>query len=366
MDGAVVTINAGSSSVKFALFRDGKRIESGAGGRLDDVAGFMSEVGRLLRAHGVERSLVGVGHRIVHGGSRFFEPVIASGEILAELRQLMPFDPEHLPAEIALVEACTRVFAGVPQVLCFDTAFHRDLPIVARMLAIPRKYFDAGVRRYGFHGLSYTYLMQELERVAGAKTTRGRVILAHLGNGASMASVREGRCVDTTMAFTPTAGLVMGTRSGDLDPGIAAYLARSEGMSAEQFAAMASSRSGMLGVSETSSDVRELLEREKSDPRAAEAIGLFCFQARKWIGALAAGLGGLDVLVFSGGIGENSAVIRGRICEGLEFLGIDLDAGRNERGEAVISREESMASVRVIRTDEESVIAEAVCRLIET
>jgi acetate kinase len=294
------------------------------------------------------------------------ETVKASEDVLAEVRRLMPFDPEHLPAEVALVEACTRAFSGAAQVLCFDTAFHRDLPVAARMLAIPRKYYAAGVRRYGFHGLSYTYLMRELERVAGATAARGRVILAHLGNGASMAAVREGRCVDTTMAFTPTAGLVMGTRSGDLDPGVAAYLARSEGMSAEQFAEMASGRSGMLGVSETSSDVRDLLEREGSDPRAAEAIGLFCYQARKWIGALAAALGGLDTLIFAGGIGENSAVIRGRICEGLEFLGLRVDAARNERGEAVISREGSAATMRVIRTDEESVIAEAVCRLAKT
>jgi len=387
MDGAIFTINGGSSSLKFALFRAGARVLSGgierigsdgtsltlrdSGGELRresvevrDHAGCVPVILEALRSRGLERAVAGVGHRIVHGGSRFSEPVLASAAILAELRRLMPFDPEHLPAEIALVEACSRAFSGAGQVLCFDTAFHRDLPVVARLLPIPRKYYAAGVRRYGFHGLSYSFLMSELARAAGEGAAQGRVILAHLGNGASMAAVKGGRCVDTTMAFTPTAGLVMGARSGDLDPGLAAYMARSEGMTAEQFAEMASGKSGMLGVSETSSDVRDLLGREGSDPRAAEAIGLFCYQARKWIGALAAGLGGLDTLVFAGGIGENSAVIRRRICDGLEFLGVALDARQNERGDAVISREGGAATVRVIRTDEESVIAEAVTRMI--
>lgn len=383
MDHAVLTINGGSSSLKFALFRAGARVVSGnferigageatltvreAGGtakpqavRAANHEACVAILLDALRARGLDRAVAAVGHRIVHGGSRLTTPQVASVEAMAELRRLMPLDPEHLPAEIALVEACRSAFGRAAAVLCFDTAFHAELPVVARMLAIPRKYYEAGVRRYGFHGLSYTYLMRELGRAAGERAARGRVILAHLGNGASMAAVREGRCIDTTMAFTPTAGLVMGTRSGDLDPGVAGYLGRTEGMSAEQFAEMASGRSGLVGISETSSDVRDLLERESRDPRAAEALVVFCYQARKWIGALAAALGGVETLVFAGGIGENSAAIRARCCEGLACLGLTIDAGRNERGDAVISPAGSAATVRVIRTDEEAVIAEAV------
>jgi len=240
------------------------------------------------------------------------------------------------------------------------------LPRVARLLPIPRRYAKAGVRRYGFHGLSYSYLMRELERLAGHAAANGRVILAHLGNGASMAAVREGRSVDTTMAFTPAAGLVMSTRSGDLDPGVVAYLARTEGMTAEQFYHMVHAESGLLGVSETSSDMRDLLEREETDPRAAEAVALFCYQAKKWIGALTAALGGLDTLVFSGGIGERSPVIRARICEGLEYLGIQIDPTRNRACAPVITLDDSKVTTRVIPTDEETLIAHTVAAFVAT
>ncbi len=252
----------------------------------------------------------------------------------------------------------------MPQVLCFDTAFHHDLPRASRLLPIPRRYEAQGVRRYGFHGLSYTFLMSEVERLAGSKAARGRIILAHLGSGASMAAVRDGRPIDTTMSFTPTAGLVMGTRCGDLDPGFLVYLMRTEQAGPETIDKLVNGQSGLLGISETSPDLRDLLAREKSDPRAAEAIEVFCYQGKKWIGALAAALGGLDLLVFSGGIGENSAPARARICAGLEFLGVRLDSARNEQGADVISADSSPTCVRVIRTDEELVIARAIGSLL--
>jgi acetate kinase len=305
-------------------------------------------------------AVAAVGHRIVHGGARYHEPTPITPQMLDDLRAISPFDPEHLPTEIALIEAFRAFDPSLRQLACFDTAFHHDLPRVAQLLPIPRRYLDQGVRRYGFHGLSYTFLMAELARIAGAEGAGGRVVLAHLGNGASMAAVRGGHCLDTTMAFTPTAGLVMGTRTGDLDPGLVAYLARTEDMSAEQFQELVNHQSGLLGVSESSSDMRDLLARRADDPRAAEAVALFCHQARKTIGACAATLGGLDTLVFSGGIGEHSPEVRGEICAGLEFLGIVLDPASNGANTPLISREGSNAAVRVIRTDEESVIAEAV------
>jgi acetate kinase len=246
----------------------------------------------------------------------------------------------------------------LPQVVCFDTAFHRSMPRVASQLPIPRRYAAKGVQRYGFHGLSYTFLMGELARLGDPAAARGRVILAHLGSGASLAAVRDGRCIDTSMGFTPTAGLVMGTRSGDLDPGLVSYLALTDAMSAAQFQTMVNHESGLLGISETSADVRDLLEREPSDPRAAEALALFCYQAKKWIGSFAAALGGVDTLVFAGGIGENAAPVRKRICDGLGFLGIEIDADANGRhAQRISTGTGSPVTVRVIRTDEESVIA---------
>jgi acetate kinase len=249
-------------------------------------------------------------------------------------------------------------------VACFDTGFHHDLPRVARLLPIPRRYEAQGVRRYGFHGLSYAFLMGELARLAGADAAKGRVILAHLGSGASLAAVHDGKSVDTSMAFTPTAGLPMSTRSGDLDPGLAWYLARAEGLDAKGFNEMVTRQSGLLGVSETSSDMRDLLARETQDVRAAEAVALFCYQVKKCIGAFAAALGGLDALVFAGGIGEKAPPVRARACEGLGFLGITLDEGRNAANAGVISAAASPVVVHVIRTDEERMIARSVCRVL--
>jgi acetate kinase len=284
--------------------------------------------------------------------------------VVEELRRISPFAPNHLPDAIELMEVFPTKFPQVPQIACFDTTFHSTLPRVARLLPIPRRYEAKGVQRYGFHGLSYSFLMEELHAVAGAKTAAGRVILAHLGNGASMTAVRDGQSIDTSMGFTPAAGLVMSTRSGDLDPGLVAFLGSSEQMTETQFDRMIHHESGLLGVSEISSDIRDLLAREAADVRAAEAVALFCYQAKKWIGSFAAALGGLDTLVFAGGIGENNPAIRARICYGLGFLGIELNETPNARNAPVISAQSARVTVRIIRTDEELMIARSACRIL--
>lgn len=309
-----------------------------------------------LESQPLFESIDGVGHRVVHG-MLHAAPELVSSELLQELRTIIPFDPEHLPREIELIETMGRRRPDLPQVACFDTAFHRNMPRVATQLPIPRRYAAKGVQRYGFHGLSYQFLMQELARIGDPAAGTGRIILAHLGSGASLAAVQNGRCIDTSMGFTPAAGLVMGTRSGDLDPGLMSYLALTDAMTAEKFQVMVNHESGLLGISESSADVRDLLDREASDPRAAEALAVFCYQAKKWIGSFAAALGGLDTLVFAGGIGENSGAVRGRICKGLTHLGIEIDQSANERNAPRISPDAGAVRVRVIRTDEESVIA---------
>ncbi len=388
----ILTINGGSSSIKFALFEAGdslRRILAGAIERIGQPEATLRvkgvnqaenfsrpvtapdhtvAVGALMdwiEERGGRDRLSAVGHRVVHGGPKYSEPQRITAEMVEELRRLSPFDPEHLPEEILLTEAFHRRFPELPQVACFDTAFHHDLPRVARLLPIPRRYEARGVRRYGFHGLSYAFLMEELARLAGANAAQGRIILAHLGNGASLAAVRDGKPVDTSMSFTPTAGVPMSTRSGDLDPGLLWYLARTEGLDVKRFNEMVNFQSGLLGLSETSSDMRDLLEHETQDVRAAEAVALFCYQVKKWIGAFAAALGGLDTLVFAGGIGENAPTVRARISEGLGFLGIELDETRNAANEGMISATASRVAVRVIRTDEELMIAKTVCRVLD-
>ena len=327
----ILTINGGSSSIKFALFEaDGalKRILHGAIERIglpealfkingaDHRIDFSQKVKAQNHIEAVSvlmdwiekrlghDALTAIGHRVVHGGPKYSEPERITAEMVDDLKKLSPFDPEHLPEEILLTEAFHHRFPDLPQVACFDTAFHHDLPRVARMLPIPRRYEAQGVWRYGFHGLSYAFLMRELARLAGAEAVQRRVILAHLGNGASLAAVHNGKSIDTSMSFTPAAGVPMGTRTGDLDPGLLWYLARTEKTSAKQFNEMVNFESGLLGMSETSSDMHELLDHEKRDARAAEAIALFCYQIKKCIGAFAAALGGLDTMVFAGGIGE--------------------------------------------------------------
>jgi len=317
-----------------------------------------------IEEHKGKDAMTAVGHRVVNGGPKYYKAQRITPEMIEELHCLSPFDPDHMPEEILLAEAFHHRFPDLPQVACFDTAFHHDLPRVAQMLPIPRRYEALGVRRYGFHGLSYAFLMEELARLGDPAATSGRVILAHLGNGASLAAVRDGKSVDTSMSFTPTAGIPMGTRSGDLDPGLVWYLARTDKMSAKQFDEMVNFRSGLLGISETSSDMHDLLDRKTQDVRAAEAVALFCYQVKKWIGAFAAALGGLDTLVFAGGIGENAPAVREGICDGLGFLGIQLEEKRNTTTEGVISAAVSRVTVRVIHTDEEIVIAKAVCCLL--
>ncbi|OGX81910.1 acetate/propionate family kinase, partial [Hymenobacter coccineus] len=298
-----------------------------------------------------------VGHRVVFGGAAHQAPEVVTPALLADLRQLIAYDPDHLPAEIALIEAFAARYPRLRQVACFDTAFHQHMPRVAQQLPLPRRFEARGLRRYGFHGLSYSYLLEELARQAGPAAAQGRVILAHLGSGASLAAVRGGQSQDTSMGFTPAAGLVMGTRPGDLDPGVAAYFMQQERLTASQLNNLINHESGLLGVSETSADMQDLLAAQATDARAAEAVELFCYQARKWVGAYAAVLGGLDTLVFSGGIGAHAAEVRARICAGLEFLGLELDAAHNATHAAVISGAGSRVVVRVIPTDEERLMA---------
>jgi len=390
-DPRVLTINGGSSSIKFALFEAGdslRRILEGGIERIGLPEAALRVKGlsqadnfsRLVTApdHTVavahlmdwieERcgrdALTAVGHRVVHGGPKYGKPLRITAEMVEDLHRLTPFDPEHLPEEILLTRAFHRRFPHLPQVACFDTAFHHDLPRVARLLPVPRRYEAHGVRRYGFHGLSYEFLTGELARLAGTETAQGRIIMAHLGNGASLAAVRDGKPFDTSMSFTPTAGVPMSTRSGDLDPGLLWYLARTENLDAKRLNEMVNFQSGLLGVSETSSDMRELLDRETQDVRAAEAVALFCYQVKKWIGAFAAALGGLDALVFAGGIGENAPTVRARICEGLGFLGIELEEKQNMANADLISTAAGRVPVRVIHTDEEWIIAKTVCRVL--
>jgi acetate kinase len=386
----ILTINGGSSSIKFAVFEAGNTLKRILAGSLERIG--QSEATFAVHSHNkadnfsksvsaedhteavgvlmdwIERQsrfseLTVVGHRVVHGGPKYSQPQRITADMVAELHQFEPFDPEHLPEEILLTEAFYRRYPDLPQVACFDTAFHRDLPRVARILPIPRRYEARGVHRYGFHGLSYAFLMEQLARVAGQNAAYDRVILAHLGNGASLVAVHEGKPIDTSMGFTPSSGVPMSTRAGDFDPGLVWYLARVENIHPKQFNQMVNLQSGLLGVSETSSDMLNLLEQESEDVRSAEAVALFCYQVKKYIGAYAAALGGLATLVFTGGIGEHASTIRWRVCSGLRFLGIELDDKRNAANEAVISTENSSVIVRVMHTDEEWMIAKMVCQV---
>ena len=386
----LLTINTGSSSLKAALYEMGQaerldlavqaeriglpdsqiRITDAQGRPLldqkreiQDHAAALQVLFDWLQEHMPGKKPDAVGHRIVHGGSRYSEPHLIDDELVHALQDLVPIDSNHLPQAIAAIQAVGRRYPSLPQVACFDTAFHRTMPRVAQMFALPRKYWDAGVVRYGFHGLSYEYIMQEL-RAQDSSAARGRIVIAHLGNGASMAAVLDGRSVDTTMGFTPTGGLVMGTRTGDLDPGVLLYLLESRGMNPAALNGLVNRQSGLLGVSGMSADMHDLLGKAASDEHAAEAIDLFCYQAKKFLGAFAAVLGGLDTLVFTGGIGEHAASVRWRICEGLAFLGIALDKERNEAHGPIISRESGPVIVRVMKTNEDLMIARHTYRLV--
>jgi len=387
-DARILTINTGSSSLKIALYhishRDGDpaeelelqavaerigapdsrlHVEDGGGaslfahqGALPDHAAALQAFLDWLRERGDAARPDAAGHRVVHGGSRYREPQLITDEVVAALRDLVPIDPDHLPQAIDAIEATRRAYPAIPQAACFDTAFHRHMPRVARQYALPREIEEAGVIRYGFHGLSYEYVMSEL-RTLDPVVAGGRVVVAHLGNGASMAAVCSGVGIDTTMGFTPTGGLVMGARSGDLDPGVMLYLLEERNMDAAALSKLVNKQAGMLGVSGTSSDMQDLLDREAGDERAAEAVALFCYSAKKYLGALVAALGGLDALVFTGGIGEHAVPVRERVCADLSFLGIDIDPARNGANAPVISRDGASVPVRVIKTNEDLMIA---------
>jgi acetate kinase len=370
----VLAINAGSSSIRFAFYDPGEPPARLLGGKLERIGSkdarlivsapgedpprhlaleapdFGSAVRALagwLEREPIFAGVTAVGHRVVHGMRRT-EPAAVTPALIEELARIASLDPEHLPQEIELMRALGARYPKLTQVACFDTAFHRTLPRVAALLPIPRRYESKGVRRYGFHGLSYTYLVAELARLGDPTAARGRLVLAHLGSGASLAAVLDGRCIDTSMGFTPAAGIPMGTRSGDVDPGLVGYLARTEGMGAAAFDRMANHESGLLGLSETSSDIRDLLARAGEDARAAEAVEVFCYQTKKWVAAFAGALGGLDTLVFAGGIGEHAPAVRARICAGLEFLGLRLSAAENAVDAPIISSDASTVTVRVI------------------
>lgn len=389
----ILTINGGSSSIRFAVYEAGESPKRGLHGTIDRIGRrgatltFTDPAAPAPRSSGpVEAAdhkaaakflvdwlekhprfaeIKAVGHRVVHG-LEHQEPELITPELLDELHRISAYDPDHLPLEIELIEVLRKRHPKLIQIACFDTAFHRSMPRVAQLLPIPRRFDAQGIRRYGFHGISYSYLLQELGRLAGPEVARGRVILAHLGNGASLAAVHDGQSVDTSMGFTPTGGLPMGTRTGDLDPGVAWYLMKKEQLTLPQFNHLINHECGLLGVSETSSDMRDLLEIQAVDSRAAEAVELFCYQTRKGIGAFAAVLGGLETLVFAGGIGENAPEVRRRVCSGLEFLGIELDEPQNATHAAVISTKASRVTVRVIPTDEEMMIAQTVGRMLAT
>ncbi len=366
-DRTVLAINAGSSSVKCALFTLAPEPRLFAHEIIDGAGpSCVPSLIDWIDGHACDRPVAAIGHRIVHGGPKYRDPQRITPTLVAALRQLIPFAPNHLPDEIALIEALARRWLDVPQVACFDTAFHADLPEVARRLPIPQAYDAQGVRRYGFHGLSYAFLLQELGRIAGADAAAGRLVLAHLGNGSSLAAVRDGQSIDTSMAFTPIGGVVMSTRSGDLDPGVVTYIARQEKLSGDQLEELLSHRAGLLGISGVSGDMRVLLEREPHDPASRLAIDIYAYSIKKTIGAMVAALGGLDTLVFSGGIGEHVPVVRARICDGLAFLGVSLDTDRNAANASIISTTASTVVVRVIPTNEELMIARSASALLGT
>jgi len=376
----ILCLNSGSSSLKITL-QAGEEAQArgvvesigASGGRLMLRAGEAAieraveaadhaAALRLLLAEfdALELRPTALAHRLVHGGPKRHEPTLLDAPLLAELRAWVRFAPLHLPSALSVIDEAGRHYPGLPQVACFDTHFHWGLPEVARRLPLPLSLHEAGVRRYGFHGLSYEYVVSAL----GGRQL-GRAVIAHLGSGASLAAVDQGRPIDTTMAFTPESGVVMGTRTGDLDPGVLFFLL-AQGRSAAEVERLLTKESGLLGVSGSSSGMRELLQRRQGDARAALAVEIFCWSCRKAVGALAAALGGLETLVFTGGIGERAAPVRAEICAGLGHLGVVLDPARNSAGSAIISADASRCKVRVVQTDEDAVIARHAGRLLKS
>lgn len=360
----LLTVNAGSSSIKYALYKCEtplKRHLKGVIERSDSLVPLFLE---WLQTNRTASNLTAISHRLVHGGPHYSRSQLIDENMLNALEALVPIDEEHLKGQIALIKALQERYPSLPQIACFDTDFHSAMPHTSKLLPLPRRYFDKGVRRYGFHGLSYAYLMRNIATTLGHKAAQERIILAHLGNGSSLAAVDKGKSVDTTMSFTPTSGVLMSSRSGDLDPGLVQYLAITEGMDAAAFHEMVTFHSGLLGLSETSSDMRDLLTRKDTDARAEEAIASYCISVKKAIGSLAAALGGVDRLVFSGGIGENAGIVRTLICQGLAFLGIEIDEEKNKNHSPLISSEKSRVQVHVMATDEEQMLAQLALELL--
>jgi acetate kinase len=378
----VLTMNRGSSTLKSALYEAGGSEElllsitvdeSGVSGshlRIQEPNGTtllnslvdseqpsaaLEAMFAWLEEHGFLSQIGATGHRLVHGGSQYSQPQRITPQFLSDVEQLVPLDPDHMPAAIRGIKFIAEKFPDLPQVACFDTAFHRSLPKVARMYALPRALYDQGIVRYGFHGLSYEYIMRELQTLEG-ELSNGRVIIAHLGSGASLVAVKEGKSVDTSMGFTPLEGLVMSTRSGDVDPGALLYLLEQKKISVKELDTILNKKSGLLGISAKSRDMRQLLEGMEQDVHAEEAVDLFCYRVKKYVGAYAAVLGGLDLLVFAGGIGERAPAVRKRICDGLDFLGVRLDGPGNEANAALISAPQSGVKVRIINTNEDLMI----------
>jgi len=380
MTRAVLTLNAGSSSLKVALYpetgeqalaggmvdrigpagvmklKDASGDPPAAMGDLTSHAGAIAAVIDAFRARWPDLEMLAIGHRVVHGGADRAQPVTVDEAMLVELDRLSPFAPLHQPHNLAGIRAAMEAFPGVRQVACFDTAFHRTNPWINETFALPRSLYDDGVRRYGFHGLSYEYIAGELAHRA-PDLARGRVVVAHLGNGASMCGLLEGRSVASTMGFTALDGLPMGTRCGQVDPGVLLYLMDQKGMTAAQITDLLYKQSGLLGLSGLSNDMRTL--EAAGTPEAAQAIDHFVARCQREIGGLAAALGGIDALVFCGGIGENSRLVRARICEKLGWMGIEIDAQRNAASAGTISTDMAGAAVMVIPTNEELVIARA-------
>jgi len=373
---SILAVNSGSSSLKVTLFDLDETLPRRATATLDRVGleqpGPSANVGSFDAAlrlaleqitHQADFQPVAVGHRVVHGGARHTEPERITASLVADLRSLEAIDPTHMPQALSLIEAVERRYTGLAQFACFDTAFHHTMPLVARQYPLPRRTWNGGVRRYGFHGLSCESIVQQL-RAIDPVAADGRVLIAHLGNGASITAVRGGRSVDTSMGFSPTGGLMMGTRSGDLDPVVVTYLAKTSGQEPDAIERVLTQESGLLGVSGISADMRDVLNRMGSS-EAREAVDLYCHTARKHLAALTATLNGLDTVVFTGGIGEHAPSIRAGICSGLEYLGIDVAPERNASNDAIISRSQSRVMVRVMKTDEDVVIARHVRRLLK-
>lgn len=362
----ILVFNVGSSTVKYALFAENGSDEHVSRGSIE----FESEVdcdaatSRILDELDSESQLADVtaiGHRLVHGGTRFREAVVIDADVRAALRELISLAPNHLPLELRAVDAVSRRLPHLPQVACFDTAFHSGLPLPAKRFGLPRNLSENGVVRYGFHGLSYEFIVTRLRK---SGRLLPKTIVAHLGNGASLVALLNGVSVDTTMGMTPTGGIVMSTRSGDLDPGAILFMLRALGFSVADVEKAVDREGGLLGISEYSSDIRTLIAARATNPKAAEALDIFSYQARKAVGAYAAALAGLDLLVFTGGVGEHSAVIRQDICNGLRFLGIEIDEHRNRANGETISTDGSRVRVDVIATNEEAMIARHVRRIL--